>query len=100
MEIEIRLENLALFEAHSSHWELLLVVDRLELPLQELISEEPRQSAVADFATLSRVASAEFVLERIRAIRIAIGGLQSALEKDLTTSFGNGGQSANPSALA
>lgn len=51
MDMEIRAENLALFQARPDEWALLLVVDRLERPLEEMIASlrglEPVQASWA-----------------------------------------------------
>lgn len=97
MEVEICRENQGLFEIRPRYWEVLLAVDQLERPLDDLASTAPAN--VSTSPILSRCESSEFYLQRACAFRSSQDGLRTTLEKNLPAAFGDLGQPGDPAAI-
>ncbi|MFZ4774612.1 MAG: hypothetical protein ACOYM3_04570 [Terrimicrobiaceae bacterium] len=92
METEILLENRELFEQRPDCWEFILTVDRLELPLEEIIREAGAVIPAPASANASELASAELLQKNSGVIRIAMEALGSLMEARLAESWGAPGQ--------
>jgi hypothetical protein len=99
VEVEIRSGNRALFESRPGYWEMLLAVDRLEQPLEEIAASASLLEAVPPAGTAAFAGSSEFLAVKVRGITTAFDGLRSALEDDLIASFGEPGTPGNPVAI-
>lgn len=99
MEVEILEENRALFASRPAHWEMILVVDRLDRPLREILSRV-KDTPVSIPSTEVAFDDSLIVLQNAHDELVRISErLKNILEEDMVRAFGEPGKPGDPVAI-